>query len=116
MMLTVLFNFLFLLPIIDNVTLFGVLFANFRILDKKRCLFDKQSDSLTCRYSLEVALEVAFKERHKNVFMEKFKITYRPQSDKTCLQRFANNKGADQLEHLRSLISSFLIRLLESIS
>ena len=28
---------------------------------------------------------------------------------------FANNKGADQLAHLRSLISTFVIHLLESI-
>ena len=38
-----------------------------------------------------------------------------PRREKTCLQRFANNKDADQPAHPRSLISAFVIRLLESI-
>ena len=37
------------------------------------------------------------------------------QRKKTCLRRFANNKGADQPAHPRSLISAFVIPLLESI-
>ena len=37
-----------------------------------------------------------------------------PRREKTCLQGFANNKGADQAAHLRSLISAFVIRRLES--
>ena len=39
-----------------------------------------------------------------------------PRCEKTCLRRpkFANNKGADQPAHPRSLISAFVIRLLES--
>ena len=36
-----------------------------------------------------------------------------PQREKTCLRRFANNTGADQPGHPRSLISTFVIRLLE---
>ena len=36
--------------------------------------------------------------------------------EKTCLQGFANNKGADQPARSRSLISAFVIRLLESIT
>ena len=40
---------------------------------------------------------------------------YGPRHKKTCLQGFANNKGADQPVHPRSLISTFVIRLLESI-
>ena len=39
---------------------------------------------------------------------------YGPQLQKTCLQGFANNKGADQPAHMRSLISAF-VRLTESI-
>ena len=35
--------------------------------------------------------------------------------EKTCLQAFANNTGADQPAHLRSLISTFVIPFLESI-
>ena len=37
-----------------------------------------------------------------------------PRREKTCLLRFANNTGADQPVHPRSLISAFVIRLLES--
>ena len=37
-----------------------------------------------------------------------------PQREKTCLWGFANNKGADQPAYPRSLISAFVIRLLES--
>ena len=33
----------------------------------------------------------------------------------TCLRGVANNTGADQPAHLRSLISAFVIRFLESI-
>ena len=33
-----------------------------------------------------------------------------PRGDKTCLWWFANNKGADQPAHARSLISAFVIR------
>ena len=41
-------------------------------------------------------------------------VTYGPKREKTCLWRFANNKGADQPAHPRSLISAFVILLLES--
>ena len=39
---------------------------------------------------------------------------YGPRREKTCLRGFANNKGADQSAHQRSLISAFVIRILES--
>ena len=39
-----------------------------------------------------------------------------PQQEKTCLQGFANNTGADQPAHPRSLISAFVIRFLVSIN
>ena len=38
-----------------------------------------------------------------------------PRREKTCLRRVANNKGADQPAHPRSLISAFVFRFLESI-
>ena len=38
-----------------------------------------------------------------------------PRREKTCLWGFVNNKGADQPAHPRSLISAFVIYLLESI-
>ena len=40
---------------------------------------------------------------------------YQPRSAKICLQGFANNKGAEQTAHPRSLISAFVINILESI-
>ena len=43
-----------------------------------------------------------------------FHTLYGPQREKTCLRGFANIKGADQPAHPRSLISAFVIRLLES--
>ena len=38
-----------------------------------------------------------------------------PRREKTCLRGFANNRGADQPVHPRSMISAFVIRFLESI-
>ena len=37
---------------------------------------------------------------------------YGPRRKKTCLRGFANNTGADQPAHPRSLISAFVIRFL----
>ena len=37
-----------------------------------------------------------------------------PWCEKTCLRGFAKNTGADQPAHPRSLISAFVIRVLES--
>ena len=34
--------------------------------------------------------------------------------EKTCLMSYANNKGTDQPEHPRSLISAFVVRCLDS--
>ena len=39
---------------------------------------------------------------------------YGPRRKKTCLRGFANNTCADQPAHLRSLISAFVIRVLDS--
>ena len=38
-----------------------------------------------------------------------------PRCEKTCLREFANNTGADQPAHPCSLISAFVIHLVESI-
>ena len=38
-----------------------------------------------------------------------------PPPEKTCLRRFANNKGADRPLDLRSLISAFVIHLLKRV-
>ena len=40
---------------------------------------------------------------------------YGPQSEETCLLGFESNKGTDQPVHPHSLISAFVIHLLESI-
>ena len=42
-------------------------------------------------------------------------LVYGPRHEKTCLPRFANSTTADQPAHPRSLISAFVIRLLESV-
>ena len=38
-----------------------------------------------------------------------------PGHEKICLVSYANNKGADQPAHPRSLISAFVVRCLDSI-
>ena len=40
---------------------------------------------------------------------------YEPGHEKMCLMSYANNKGADQPAHPRSLISTFVVRCLDSI-
>ena len=40
---------------------------------------------------------------------------FEPGREKTCLMSYANNKGADQPAHLRSLISAFLVHCLDSV-
>ena len=58
------------------------------------------------------------------VSLDKFKLSqkawsrpsiYGPRREKTCLRGVANNTGADQPAHLRSLISASVIHILESI-
>ena len=44
-----------------------------------------------------------------------FPKTYEPGHEKMCLMSYANNKGADQPAHLRSLISAFVVRCLDSV-
>ena len=42
-------------------------------------------------------------------------LLFEPGHEKTCLMSYANNKGADQPAHSRSLISAFIVRCLDSI-
>ena len=44
-----------------------------------------------------------------------FLLTNGPRREKLCLRGFANNTGADQPAHPRSLISAFVIRFLENV-
>ena len=53
-------------------------------------------------------------ERQGNLVFYDF-VSYGPQLEKTCLQDFADNKGADQPVHPRRLISVFVIGLLQTI-
>ena len=41
--------------------------------------------------------------------------SYEPGHEKMCLMPYANNKGADQPAHPRSLISAFVVRCLDSV-
>ena len=41
--------------------------------------------------------------------------TFEPGHEKMCLMAYANNKGADQPAHPRSLISAFVVRCLDTI-
>ena len=43
------------------------------------------------------------------VYEVPIKTLYGPRREKDCLRGFANNKGADQLAHARSLISANVI-------
>ena len=38
-----------------------------------------------------------------------------PGHEKTCIMSYANNKGADQPAHPRSLISAYVVRCLDSV-
>ena len=40
---------------------------------------------------------------------------FEPGHEKMCLMSYANNKGADQTAHPRSLIITFVVRCLDSI-
>ena len=42
-------------------------------------------------------------------------VSVRPGHAKTCLMPYANNKGADQPAHRRSLISTFVVRCFDSM-
>ena len=44
-----------------------------------------------------------------------FVVLNEPDHEKMCLMPYANNKGADQPAHPRSLISAFVVRCLDSI-
>ena len=44
-----------------------------------------------------------------------FKSIIEPGHEKMCLMSYANNKGADQPAHPRSLISAFVVRCLDRI-
>ena len=63
----------------------------------------------------QAGLNLTMLETSKTGFVPSRSIYIGPQCEKTCLRRFAKNKGTDQPAHTCSLISAFVIRLLESI-
>ena len=50
-----------------------------------------------------------------NTQQQRASLSFGPRHEKTFLWGFANNTGADQPAHPRSLVSAFVIRFLESI-
>ena len=53
--------------------------------------------------------------RPKRCFVLIFMVTGVPGHAKMCLMTYANNKGANQPAHPRSLISTFVVRCLDSM-
>ena len=51
----------------------------------------------------------------RNTLVNLKKCIFGPRREKTCLWGSANNTGADQPAHPRSLISAFVLRFLKSI-
>ena len=54
-------------------------------------------------------------KNHISEFGKSLSHTFEPGHEKMCLMSYANNKGADQPAHPRSLISAFVVRCLDSI-
>ena len=51
----------------------------------------------------------------KGKYLDSKIVSYGPGHAKMCLMPYANNKGADQPAHSRSLISTFVVRCLDSM-
>ena len=84
-----------------------LLFYRFDKLFTKSC---KKGGTIFCHH-----LTHHLARRFQSLSTFKGQLLYGPRREKTCLRWFENNKGADQPAHPRSLISAFIIRLLESI-
>ena len=65
---------------------------------------------------LQVIKKPCIKINNSLVVYTNFATLFRPLPETASLRWFANNKGADQPAHQRSLISAFIIRFLESIT
>ena len=75
-----------------------------------------ESDSNTRKYHIQERQEVSpFPAGDHKAARNRQYSNNGPQREKTCLRGFANNTGAYQPAHPRSLISAFVIRVLESI-
>ena len=51
----------------------------------------------------------------RKTYSQHIRSTLEPGHEKTCLMSYANNKGADQPAHPRSLIDAFVVRCLDSV-
>ena len=56
-------------------------------------------------------------QRYSNDYLiyKNIHLSFGPGHAKKCLKPYANNKGADQAAHPRSLISTFVVRCLDSM-
>ena len=70
------------------------------------------SSSVSTQLSGEKIKRGAYEKRRRSE-VSWFTI-FGPRHEKICLRRLASNKGADQPVHPRSLVSTFVIRILES--
>ena len=77
-------------------------------LHKKTCLRGLRTTKLQISQHIPAVLSAP-------LLFACLKVSYGPRREKTCLWWCANNKGADQPVHPGSVISTFVIRLLESI-
>ena len=83
-------------------------------------LFMLQNKSLLLKLVLNLQFnsetdEVDIWWKLKKTFLKFSLKTYEPGHEKMCLMSYANNKGADQPVHPRSLISAFVVRCLDNI-
>ena len=74
----------------------------------------KTSKCLNCKHQT-VAAETECKQETQSKANQDKAETYEPGHEKMCLMSYANNKGADQSAHSRSLINAFVVRCLDSI-
>ena len=64
---------------------------------------------LTIIVHIALARDFNWAAETQDFFKTVYMYLYGPKREKTCLQGFANNTGADQPAHPRSLISTFVI-------
>ena len=74
----------------------------------------KTSKCLNCKHET-VAAETECKQETQSKANQDKAETYESGHEKMCLMSYANNKGADQSAHPRSLINAFVVRCLDSV-
>ena len=73
--------------------------------------------SQKCKSSKEWSRAILSRMKHTGTTALEWSLSksVEPGHQKTCLMSYANNKGADQPAHPRSLISAFIVRCLDSV-